>query len=216
MVRNQTGRTLCSYLPLCFLCHVSLGFPGALGVKNPSANVGDLRDVGSIPGLGITLGEGNGNPLQYSCLEDPTERGAWWATVHGVSQSQTSEWLSIFTMSLCLGLSISCARWVRNELMMIEETVRRKGNSCWTLPVQSLCHFQLFATPWTTASQASLSITNSQSLLKLLSSPSPPASNLSQHQGLFKRVSSSQQVAKVLEFHLQHQSFQWTPRTDLL
>ena len=48
------------------------------------------------------------------------------------------------------------------------------------------------------------------------SSPSPPALNLSQHQGLFKRVSSSHQVAKVLEFQLQHQSFQWTPRTDLL
>ena len=49
-----------------------------------------------------------------------------------------------------------------------------------------------------------------------LSSPSPPAFNLSQHQGLFKWVSSSQQVAKVLEFQLQHQSLQWTPRTDLL
>ena len=49
-----------------------------------------------------------------------------------------------------------------------------------------------------------------------LSSPSPPALNLSQHQGLFKWVSSSRQVAKVLEFQLQHQSFQWTPRTDLL
>ena len=49
-----------------------------------------------------------------------------------------------------------------------------------------------------------------------LLSPSPPALNLSQHQGLFKRVSSSHQVAKVLEFQLQHQSFQWTPRTDLL
>ena len=49
-----------------------------------------------------------------------------------------------------------------------------------------------------------------------LSSPSPPALNLSQHQGLFKGVSSSHQVAKVLEFQLQHQSFQWTPRTDLL
>ena len=49
-----------------------------------------------------------------------------------------------------------------------------------------------------------------------LSSPSPPALNLSQHQGLFKWVSSSHQVAKVLEFQLQHQSFQWTPRTDLL
>ena len=92
----------------------------------------------------------------------------------------------------------------------------------------SLSHVQLFATPWTTACQASLSITNSQSLPKpmsiesvmpsnhLLSSPSPPALNLSQHQGLFQWVSSSHQVAKVLEFQLHHQSFQWTPRTDLL
>ena len=53
-------------------------------------------------------------------------------------------------------------------------------------------------------------------LYHLLSSPSPPAFNLSQHQGFFKWVSSSQQVAKILEFQLQHQSFQWTPRTDVL
>ena len=96
--------------------------------------------------------------------------------------------------------------------------------------VQSLSHVWLFATPWTTARQASLSITNSQSSPKHmsnwvsgaiqpshpLSSPSLPALNLSQHQGLFKWVSSSHQVAKVLEFELQHQSFQWSPRTDLL
>ena len=88
---------------------------------------------------------------------------------------------------------------------------------------------QLFATPWTAAHQASLSITNSRSLLKLmsnelvmpsnhliLSSPSPPTFNLSQHQGLFRWVSSSHQVAKVLEFQLQHQSFQWIFRTDFL
>ena len=86
------------------------------------------------------------------------------------------------------------------------------------------------ATPWTEARQASLSITNSWSLLKThvhwvgdgiqpshpLSSPLPPALNLSQHQGLFKRVSCSHQVAKVLEFQLQRQSFEWTLRTDLL
>ena len=46
-------------------------------------------DPGSIPGLGRSPGEGNGNPLQYSCLENPTDRGAWWATVHGVAESQT-------------------------------------------------------------------------------------------------------------------------------
>ena len=55
-------------------------------------NVGDL---GSIPGLGRSPGEGNGNPLQYSCLENPMDGGAWWATVHGVAKSQTR--LSDFT-----------------------------------------------------------------------------------------------------------------------
>ena len=52
-------------------------------VKNPSANVGDARDMGSIPGLGISPGIGNGNPLQYSCLEN-FDRGAWQAIVHGL------------------------------------------------------------------------------------------------------------------------------------
>ena len=95
--------------------------------------------------------------------------------------------------------------------------------------VQSLSRVRLFATPWTAAHQASLSITNSQSLFKLmsiesvmpsnhltLSSPSPPAFNLSQHQALYKWVNSLHQVAKVLEFQLQHQSFQWIFRTNFL
>ena len=51
-------------------------------VKNRPANAGDLRDSGSIPGLGRSPGEGNGNPLQYSCLENPLDRGAWQATEH--------------------------------------------------------------------------------------------------------------------------------------
>ena len=58
-------------------------------VKNPPANVGDLRDVGSIPGSGRSPGGGHGNPLQYSCLENPMDRGAWRATVHGVVKSRT-------------------------------------------------------------------------------------------------------------------------------
>ena len=58
-------------------------------VKNVPANAGDIRDVGSIPGLGRSPGEGHDNPLQYSCLANPMERGAWWATVHRVAQSQT-------------------------------------------------------------------------------------------------------------------------------
>ena len=58
-------------------------------VKNLSANAGDARDTGSIPGLRRCLGEGNGNPLQYCCLENYMDRGAWQATVHVVTKSQT-------------------------------------------------------------------------------------------------------------------------------
>ena len=60
-----------------------------LVVKNPPANARDIRDVDLIPGSGRSPGAGNGNPLQYSCLENPMDRGAWQATVHGVAQSQT-------------------------------------------------------------------------------------------------------------------------------
>ena len=58
-------------------------------VKNPPANAGDVRDTGSIPGSGRFPVGGHGNPLQYSCLENPLDRGAWWATVHRVAKSQT-------------------------------------------------------------------------------------------------------------------------------
>ena len=61
----------------------------ALVVKNPPANAGDIRDLGSIPGLGGCPGGGHGNPLQYSCLEKPMNRGACWATVHRGANSQT-------------------------------------------------------------------------------------------------------------------------------
>ena len=56
-------------------------------LKNPPANAGDARDVGSICGWGGSPGVGSGNPLQYSCLENPMDRGAWWAIVHGVAKS---------------------------------------------------------------------------------------------------------------------------------
>ena len=70
----------------CIYIHTYTGFPGGSEVKSSTCNAGDL---GSIPGSGRSPGEGNGNPLQYSCLENPMDRGAWWATVHGVAKSQT-------------------------------------------------------------------------------------------------------------------------------
>ena len=63
------------------------GFPGDAVVKNMSASVGDARDAGSIPGWRRSPGEGNGNPLQYSCLENPMDKGAWWATDPNVHRS---------------------------------------------------------------------------------------------------------------------------------
>ena len=70
---------------ISFACEypVFLGFPGGTSNKEPLAN-SEIRDMGSIPGLGRSPGEGNGNPLQYSCLENPMDRGAWQAIVHGV------------------------------------------------------------------------------------------------------------------------------------
>ena len=71
---------------------MSVSFPDGSEGKASACNVGDL---GSIPGLGRSPGEGNGNPLQYSGLENPMDRGAWWATVYGVTKSRTQ--LSDFT-----------------------------------------------------------------------------------------------------------------------
>ena len=69
-----------------FLIVVSQGIPGGSDGKESACNVGDL---GLSPGLKRTLGEESGNPLQYSCLKNPKDRGSWWATVHGVKKNQT-------------------------------------------------------------------------------------------------------------------------------
>ena len=62
---------------------------GCIPQENPPANAGDIRDVGLIPGLGRSPGEGHANPVQCPCLENPMDRGAWQATAHGVTKSQT-------------------------------------------------------------------------------------------------------------------------------
>ena len=111
---------------------------------------------------------------------------------------------------------------------LIERGIRRLLGQCF-VAVQSISHVWLFANPWTAAFQASLSITISRSLLKLmfietavpsshfiLSSPSHPAFNLSQHQSLFQWASSLNKVAQGLELQLQHRYFQWIFRIDFL
>ena len=93
-----------------------LEFPGSSEDKASTCHAGDQ---GSIPGLGRSPGEGNGNPLQYSCLENPMDRGAWPATVHGVTKSQTR--LSKFTSllhfkALTVWMTINCGKfWKRWE-----------------------------------------------------------------------------------------------------
>ena len=78
-----------SFLGFTFFLHLtlySLGFPGSLDGKVSAYNAGD---PGLVPGSERFPGGGNGSPLQYSCLENPMDRGAWWATVHGVTKSRT-------------------------------------------------------------------------------------------------------------------------------
>ena len=77
---NQNWKNIKDFLSF------EIDFPGISEVKASACNVGDL---GSIPGSGRSPGEGNGNPLQYSCLENPMGGRAWWATVHGVAKNQT-------------------------------------------------------------------------------------------------------------------------------
>ena len=80
------------------------GFPGGSSGKYPPANAGDTRDASSVPGLGRSLGGEHGNPLQYCCLENPSDRGAWWATIHRVTKSCTQlKRLSTYTL-----LSVLC------------------------------------------------------------------------------------------------------------
>ena len=86
--------------------YVYVGFPGGCDSKESACNAGDS---GSIPESGRSPGEGNGNLLQYSCLGNPMDRGAWWTTVHGVTESDRTEQLTHYTThSLCITDSLFC------------------------------------------------------------------------------------------------------------
>ena len=146
-----------------------------------------------------------------SCLQNPRDGGAWWAAVYGVAQSRTR------LKRLRSSSSSNNRAWyyVRQKPDQFSSFTQ----SCSTPydPVNSSMpglpvHHQLLESTQTHVHWVGDAIQPSHPL----SSPSPLALILSQHQGLFRWVSSSHVVAKVLEFQLQHQSFQWTPRTDLL
>ena len=89
---NSSGRVSLSSVQGKFNMRIETFFPGATVVKNPPTNAGDAGNMSSIPGSGRFPGEGNCNVLQYSCLENSMDRGAWWSTVSGVAKNQT--WLS--------------------------------------------------------------------------------------------------------------------------
>ena len=108
-----------------------LGFPAGSDDKESACNSGDL---GLIPGLGRSPGEGNGNPLQYSGLESPMDRGAWWATVPGVTQSQN--WSTVILCSPCPILSFNSmlGRW----------HIKSLHEPYWTLPLETNSNAQIY------------------------------------------------------------------------
>ena len=153
----------------------------------------------------LCIGEGNGNPLQCSCLENCRDGGAWWAAVYGVAQSRT--WLKRLSSSSSSSSDSMPHHFssVQFSHSVLYNSLRRYG-----LPSFPVHHWLLELTQthvhW---------VGDAIQLSHPLSSPFPTF-NFSQYQGLFQWVNSLHQVAQVLEFQLQHQSFQWIFRTDFL
>ena len=198
------------------------GFPGGSDGKESACNEGDPS---STPGLRRSLGVGNGHLLQYSCLENSMDGEAWWLQSMG-SQRVKHDWetnaFTLFTRRTDLWLP----RWRTGqgrmdwefEVQFSSVQLLSRGQLCVSmnrstpgLPI----HHQLPEFTHTHIHRVGDAIQPSHPL----SSPSPLAPNPSQHQSLFQWVNSSHEVAKVLEFQLQHHSFQWMmegPRTDLL
>ena len=115
---------------------IALGFPGGSDGKESAYSAGD---IGLIPGPGRSPGEGNGNPLQYSCLENPMDGGAWQATVHGLAKSRT--WLSNFTFFLSVVFPVvmyGCESWTIKKA----EHQRIHAFELW-------CWRRLLRVPWT-------------------------------------------------------------------
>ena len=105
----------------------SCGLPRRLSGYKSTCQCRSCRQLGSIPGLGRTPGEGNGNPLQCSCLENPKDRGAWWAIAHGVAESRT--WLSTHTVGRVLIEEKQVQRWTSRRYCVQE--ARRCNGALW-------------------------------------------------------------------------------------
>ena len=125
---------ICVHLVVVCFCWYLRSFPGGPDGTESACHAGD---PGSIPGSGRSTGGRNGTPLQYSCLENPMDRGVWWATVHGVSkQSDMTKWLtlSLFTLQSCMcdlfsNLDIRAILIYKNELVndfLCSTTIHRK------------------------------------------------------------------------------------------
>ena len=170
-----------------------------LVVKKSPANAGDTRDRSLIPGLERYPGGGNGNLLKYSCLKNPMDRGAWQATIHGVTKSLTRlKQLSRHTRKI---------QKLANKTMFYFSSVQFSSvsQSCPTLCDPMNCitpglpvHHQIQNFTQINVHRVGYTIQPSHPL----SFPSPPALNPSQHQSLFQWVNSSHEVGKVLEFQL--------------
>ena len=164
-----------------------------------------------IPGSGRSPGEGNANPIQYSCLENSVKRGTWWATVHGLARSQP-RLSGTFTFILRWNSSFSALQYLAHLTIVVVKSFTHiwlwDPINCNPPGFPILHYFLEFAQThvhW-------FSDAIQPSYLLLL--PSPPALSLSHHRGLFQWVHSSQQVVKVLDLH--HQSFQWIFKVDFL
>ena len=171
-----------------------MDFPGGSVSKASAYNAGD---PGSIPGSGRSPGEGNGNPLKFSCLENPVDGGAWKAAVHGVAKSQTQ--LSDFTFTFWQSSGQDSALlkqglWVQSLVRKLRFHISSVQFSSVAQSCPTLCdpmnrstpglpiHHQLPEFTQTHVHQVSDAIQPSHPL----SSPSPPAPNPSQHQSLFQ------------------------------
>ena len=111
-------------------------FPGGSVVKNLPANAGNTGDTDSVPGLGRSLGEGDSSPLQYSCLENSMDRGAWGATVHGVAQSQ----IQLSTHACPTILFFFLSNLQVSALLLKNKVLDRDATSgCWEWGLDQVC-----------------------------------------------------------------------------